>query len=445
MELSSLKPKSSWIACVTLSLAVGSGSLAAQDPKSVQGPTQTHYTVTDLGTLPGGTFSQAYYINDFGLVAGVSTAADAAQHAVVWTQNRIIDLSKPGLGGPNSLALAVNDFGAAIVQAESSEADPNNENFCAYGTGLKCLPYVWQNGVTIPLPSLGGNNANIDDLNNRGQVVGYAENRTRDPQCPSGPAVNGTGPQVLDFEAVVWGPRLPEIRELRPLKGDTVGVAFWINDEGETVGISGSCANTLIPPVSAGPHAVLWEKDGSVHDLGNLGGTIDPTLLGVGNAALAINNRGEVVGTSPLAGNIINHAFLWTKATGMRDIGTIPGDSTSVALANNDRGEIVGSSFDADGNPRAFVRQNGVMTDLNTLVPTDTALYLIWGSVINNRGQIVGYGVDAAGDVHAYVATPCGGCQEQATHIRARVHLSDYTRSLVEANASRRLPMTQPH
>jgi hypothetical protein len=43
------------------------------------------------------------------------------------------------------------------------------------------------------------------------------------------------------------------------------------------------------------------------------------------------------------------------------------------------------------------------------------------------------------------VATPCGGCQEQATHIRARVHLSDYTRSLVEANASRRLPMTQPH
>ena len=96
-------------------------------------------------------------------------------------------------------------------------------------------------------------------------MAGIAENSTRDPECPTGLALNGTGPQVLDFEAVIWGPRQGEIRELPPLPGDTVGVALWINDNGQAVGASGACANTVLPPLASGPHAVLWEKDGSVH------------------------------------------------------------------------------------------------------------------------------------------------------------------------------------
>ena len=38
------------------------------------------------------------------------------------------------------------------------------------------------------------------------------------------------------------------------------------NDVGQAVGVSGRCGNTVIPPFVAGPHSVLWEADGSVHD-----------------------------------------------------------------------------------------------------------------------------------------------------------------------------------
>src|ERR1017187_8723874 len=131
-------------------------------------------------------------------------------------------------------------------------------------------------------------------INNRGQVSGLAENSTRDPECAPGVAVDGTGPQVLDYEAVIWGPAPGEIRVLRPLPGDTVGMALWINDNGQAVGASGTCANTIVPGFAAGPHAVLWESNGSVHDLGNLGGTVNTGSLGAGTVAFAINNRDMV-------------------------------------------------------------------------------------------------------------------------------------------------------
>ena len=69
-----------------------------------------------------------------------------------------------------------------------------------------------------------------------------------DPECALAGAVNGTGPQMLDFEAVIWGPRRGQIRQLRPLPGDSVGMALGINDKGQAVGSTGSCANTSIPP-----------------------------------------------------------------------------------------------------------------------------------------------------------------------------------------------------
>jgi hypothetical protein len=56
-------------------------------------------------------------------------------------------------------------------------------------------------------------------------------------------------------------------------------MALWINDLGQAVGASGSCANTVLPPLALGPHAVLWERDGSVTNLGNLGGTAVPAII----------------------------------------------------------------------------------------------------------------------------------------------------------------------
>jgi len=367
------------------------------------------YTLTDLGPASN-PFSQASYVTNSGVVTGVYTAPNGTQHAAVWQGGRLFDVATPSLGGPNSVAGGLNDLGQIVIQGETSAKDPNNENFCGYGDGLVCLPYVWQFGAITPLPTLGGSNGSWAQINNRGEVAGFAENATRDPQCPTGTAVNGTGPQVLDYEAVIWGPGAGAIRELKPLPGDTVGAALWLNDKGEAVGTSGLCANVVLPPIAFGPHAVLWETDGTPTDLGNLGGTGNPAILGRGNIGLGINNHGQVVGTSSLTGNKANHAFLWTKQTGMQDLGVLQGDVNSAATSINDIAQVVGQSYGAGGpmmgNPRAFLWENGVMTDLNTLVSANSPLYLLIGFSINSRGEIAGFGVTNGGEIHAFLASP---------------------------------------
>jgi probable HAF family extracellular repeat protein len=378
----------------------------AQQPQQKAQPLP-HYMVTDLGTLPGGNFSQAEYVRQDGLLAGVSAVADGTQHAVLWFDGAIADLAGKDAAGLNSVAYDVNQLGQVTVQGEIATKDPNTENFCSYGTGLECRGFVWQNGVLTQLPTLGGNNASLEGINNRGEMAGYAENNNRDPDCPTKMAVNGTGPQILDFEAVVWGPKAGQVRELHPLAGDTVGAAIWINDKGQAVGISGNCGNTLIPGFAVAPHAVLWDEEGVAHDLGSFGGTVNTTLLGVGNGAYVINNRSQVAGVSAFPGNQIYHAFLWSKESGIRDLGTLKGDIYSAGLGINDRGDVVGGSLDMNDNPTAYLWHNGVMTDLNDLVQKDSPLHLLVSFWINDAGQIAGFGVTSAGDVHAFRADPC--------------------------------------
>jgi probable HAF family extracellular repeat protein len=388
------------------------------------------YTLTDLGTLPGGKFSQASFIDRNGVVLGLSDLPDKSQHAVVWQAGRIADISKPGLGGPNSALFSMNRWGQLLGQAESSAADPNKEDFCAYGTGLKCLPFLYQNGFTMALPTLGGPNGTVGNINRQGEAVGVAENNVKDPACPAGKLPNGTGPQVLQFEAVIWGSAQGQVRELRPLAGDTVGAALWINDQGQAVGTSGLCSNTLYPPIAMGPHTVLWERDGSARDLGSMGGTVDTESL-AGNVGLAINNRSQVVGASALAGNKTAHAFLWTPEIGMRDLGTLEGDAKSAGGGINERGEIVGVSFDEEFNPRGYLWRHGEMTDFNDLIPADSPLYVLWTTAINDDGEVVGFGATATGDIHAFLAKPNVKPADHVAGPAGRPTLSPNIRELV--------------
>jgi len=248
--------------------------------------------------------------------------------------------------------------------------------------------------VMTPLPTLGGNNGQARQINNRGQVVGDAENITPDPTCV--PA------QVLQFKPVVW--EKGEIRELPTLSGDPDGVASSINDKGQAVGASGLCSDTIIPPLPeiTAPHAVLWEKDGSVTDLGILPG-------GVGaNVATSINNRGEVVGNVQLSDGTF-HPFLWTRQTGMHALGAFPGAVATIAPCCdvlNNKGEVAGFSCDAVGNCRALVWQDEVPVDLNTLIPEGSPWYLQGASSINDAGEIAGFGATGTGEIHAFLATP---------------------------------------
>ena len=84
------------------------------------------------------------------------------------------------------------------------------------------------------------------------------------------------------------------------------------------------------------------------------------------NAALAINDRRQIVGASDIASDTYQHAFLWQNGT-MSDLGTLPGDVITAAVAINNRGQVTGVSEDDNNNIRSFLWQNGTMYDLNDL------------------------------------------------------------------------------
>jgi hypothetical protein len=78
------------------------------------------------------------------------------------------------LGGPNSWMNwgGINDFAQAVGDAETAAPDPDGEDICGFGTHLTCRPFLWQFGHMSALPTLGGNNGQASDINNRGEIAG---------------------------------------------------------------------------------------------------------------------------------------------------------------------------------------------------------------------------------------------------------------------------------
>ena len=98
----------------------------------------------------------------------------------------------------------------------------------------------------------------------------------------------------------------------------------------------------------------------------------------------------------------------------MQDLGTLPGDTYSATESLNDKGQVPGVSY-TDVSSRAFLWQDGLMTDLNTLVCPGSGLYLANALGINSQGDIVGDAITNSGEVHGYLATPTDdGCHGEA-------------------------------
>jgi probable HAF family extracellular repeat protein len=352
---------------------------AAQEQQTKE---RRHYTVTDLGTL-GGTFGQAFGINNESWVGGwATTVGDATAPAFLWRRGRMTSLGT--LGGIVGEATALNEQGEVVGASETSTVDPLGEEFCG-GTffdqnQVVCLPFLWRHGVMTPLPTLGGNNAGASGINNRGQVVGVAENAIHDPTC--------VPPQVLQFKPVIW--ENGEVRALPTVSGYPDGAVQSINDRGQAVGVSTDC-------IFSTAHGLLWEH-GRFTDLGSLGGTQ--------TAPAAINNRAQVIGSADLPPGG-GHAFFWQDG-GITDLGTLPGDVESFGNAINDKGQMLGQSCDANSNCRAFLWEDGAMTDLNSLIPSYSQLQLFDANGINSRGEIVGLAIQTStGELRAYLATTC--------------------------------------
>ena len=114
--------------------------------------------------------------------------------------------------------------------------------------------------------------------------------------------------------------------------GGNDSVASLINKRGQIAGWS--FTNTTPNPVPDDcslftqniptEDPFLWD-DGKMIDLGTLGGTC--------GRPEGLNNRGQVVGFSDLAGDQSCHPFLWDKTGGMKDLGTLGGDSGQAFLS----------------------------------------------------------------------------------------------------------------
>jgi probable HAF family extracellular repeat protein len=214
--------------------------------------------------------------------------------------------------------------------------------------------------------TLGGQFSSASGLNESGEVVGDS-------------TIGGSG---LFRPFVFTGGTMKNLGTLGGAQSMTFG--FGINALGAAVGEFDTGPST-------GTHGFLHNGTTMI-DLGNLGATGGLSFT----RAQGINTAGKVVGSSPTA-NHRNHAFVWSNGV-MTDLGTL-GGSESSATAINEAGQIVGDSAVAgDATRHAFLHTPGAMIDLGTLGGAGSVAF-----AINSAGQVVGGADTAAGERHAFL------------------------------------------
>ena len=179
--------------------------------------------------------------------------------------------------------------------------------------------------------------------------------------------------------AFVW--QNGTMTNLGTLTGESnlASAAVAINDAGQVVGTSGAYINGQLVD-----HAVLWQN-GTINDLGAL-------IPGGKSAATSINASGQVIGWADIGGGLI-HAIFWDSNGVMTDIGEVftsclAGGCPSYLTAINSSGDVVGHVVAGNSAGGGFLWSRGVISSLNEL-GTSTSPYTI-PYAINDQGQVVG-------------------------------------------------------
>ena len=155
-----------------------------------------------IGTLAGGSTSEALAINNLGHVTGTATLPTGEGHAILWTKTdgmRDIGTVQPG---DTTFGTGIND----------------NDEVVGFTNGIE-KAFYWRGATGMrPLRGLGGLHTEVYAINNNSAIVGSSET-----------------PAYI-FHATLWSSPRSSPQDLGTLPGGTVSVAKAINASGQVVG-----------------------------------------------------------------------------------------------------------------------------------------------------------------------------------------------------------------
>lgn len=342
-------------------------------------PPRPRYSVTDLGVLPGDTFSSASGVNNRGEVVGVSALTYGRvyqQRAFLYTGDKMVDL---GPDAANSDGPGINDLGQVAGGAEVP------------GLIGQVTRYDHSRRHALGrLPGFSGGTGAA--ISSRGQVVGEMRQ-------------SGRGDRAFSYA--------DRMIDLGVLPGYAQSAARGVNAGGQIVGV---CAQSWFPTQA-------FICDGRTQKMTPL--PVPPGLAD--SQANGLNDRGEVIGAASASARV-QHVLLWQGGR-VRDLGVPRGTDSASGAAINSQGEAAittttfpnaFSQFIGDHPIRlrpllslgslhikqqAFVYRAGRLEDLSGLIPRDAGWILLEARGINDRGQIVGLGLHH-GRERAFLLTP---------------------------------------
>jgi|GEM_PF-583917 len=332
------------------------------------------YGVVDLGTL-GGTQSVATGINDRGQVVGWSLDADVRTQAFLWQNGNMTGLGFfPG--GTSSVANAINNNGEITGYS--------------YVSATNYHAFLYVTNSLVDLGTLGGPNSKGLAINNKTEVAGLA--------------YVSTNLLPIWYDAFWW--RTNQMVVIPPYQSKRTCEGRGINENGFVSGFT-----VLDIPATDRSWGYVWHDDNQnasndLYEMKLLG-----TLGGDYSEACAINEAGQTVGWAGITNTFYPlHAFLVTPSNGvwklpsisntdrtnllMSSLGALESPfNNSYANAINDRTWIVGTSTTGSGTNQAFLWREGVMTNLNLLIPSNSGWVLTNATGINEHNEIVGSGL----------------------------------------------------
>ncbi len=315
------------------------------------------YNITDLGALGADHGYGPMSINASGQVTGTySTAGGGPRAFITNSSGQMVDLF------PSSTTAS---YGNGINASGQVTGYANGGAFVTNSSGQ--ISYLG----TLP----GGGESIGHAINDSGQVAGQSYISHN-----SYPAIDTSS----SWHAFVTN----SSGQITDLGANAIGMA--INDSGQVAGYSGY----------GGSQAFITNSSGQKIGVGSLGG--------FGSGAYGINASGQVTGYADTAyqhGNSEMHAFISDSSAQMVDLGTL-GGTQSWGYGINDVGQVTGFSTTSNADQHAFITDNGIMIDLNSLLVSSAIGWTLQvGYGINDSGQITGSGIHN-GLRQAYVLTP---------------------------------------